>query len=99
MSVFYCYSDRVRQEARHRLQDVGGNIQKEVIMTPKHLVADDAAIYLNISRARFFDFRRFVPTFPKPVKVRLNEGRPRLVWTPEQLDAFALAFWGDRSHG
>ena len=68
-------------------------------MTKKHLVADDAAAYLNISRARFFDFRRFVPTFPKPVKVRLNEGRPRLVWTPEQLDAFALAFCGDRSHG
>lgn len=98
MSVFYCYSYRVEQEARHCLQDVGGNIQKEVIMTQKHLVADDAAAYLNISRARFFDFRRFIPTFPKPVKTRLNEGRPRLVWTPEQLDAFALSFWGGRSH-
>ena len=83
----------------NRLQDVGGNIQKEVIMTQKYLVADDAAAYLNISRARFFDFRRFIPTFPKPVKARLNAGRPRLVWTPEQLDAFALAFWGARSHG
>ena len=83
----------------NRLQDVGGNIQKEVIMTQKYLVADDAAASLNISRARFFDFRRFIPTFPKPVKARLNAGRPRLVWTPEQLDAFALSFWGDRSHG
>jgi len=81
-----------------RLQDVGGNTQKEVIMTQKNLVADDAAIYLNISRARFFDFRRFIPTFPKPIKIRFNEGRPRLVWTPEQLDAFASSFWGVRSH-
>ncbi|HBP5921805.1 TPA: hypothetical protein L5996_35555, partial [Pseudomonas aeruginosa] len=56
-------------------------------MPQKYLVADDAAARLNISRARFFDFRRFIPTFPKPVKVRLNEGRPRLVWTPAQLDA------------
>ena len=68
-------------------------------MPQKYLVADDAAARLNISRARFFDFRRFIPTFPKPVKVRLHEGRPRLVWTPAQLDAFALAFWGERSHG
>lgn len=66
-------------------------------MTKKHLVAEDAAAYLNISRARFFYFRRFIPTFSKPVKTRLNAGRPRLVWTPEQLDAFALSFWG-RSH-
>ena len=67
-------------------------------MLQKYLVADDAAARLNISRARFFDFRRFIPTFPKPIKIRLNEGRPRLVWTPEQLDAFALSYWGDRSH-
>lgn len=67
-------------------------------MIQKYLVAEDAAVYLNISRARFFDFRRFIPTFPKPVKTRLNAGRPRLVWTPEQLDAFALSFWGERSH-
>ena len=88
----------VGQEVRHRLHDVGGNIHKEVIMLQKYLVADDAAVHLNISRARFFDFRRFIPTFPKPIKIRLNEGRPRLVWTPEQLDAFALSYWGDRSH-
>ena len=68
-------------------------------MIDQYLVADDAAVYLNISRARFFDFRRFIPSFPKPIKIRLNEGRPRLVWTPEQLDAFALLFFGDHSHG
>ena len=99
MSVFYCYSDIVRQKARHCLQDVGSNIQNEMIMTQKYLIADEAAAYLNISRARFFDFRRFIPAFPKPIKIRLNEGRPRLVWTPEQLDTFSLSFWGDRSHG
>ncbi|WP_170924016.1 hypothetical protein [Klebsiella pneumoniae] len=41
-------------------------------MTQKYLIADEAAAYLNISRARFFDFRRFIPTFPKPVKTRLK---------------------------
>jgi len=68
-------------------------------MTDQYLVADDAAAHHNISRARFFDFRRFIPTFPKPIKTRVNCSRPRLVWTPDQLDTFALSFWGDRSHG
>ncbi|XFT22295.1 DNA-binding protein [Klebsiella pneumoniae] len=68
-------------------------------MKDQYLVADDAAAYLNISRARFFDFRRFIPTFPKPIKTRLNGSRPRLVWTPDQLDAFALSFWGGCAHG
>ncbi|GKP96180.1 hypothetical protein NUKP71_51860 [Klebsiella quasipneumoniae] len=68
-------------------------------MLKPYLVADDAAAHLNISRARFFDYRRFVSYFPKPITIRLNGSRPRLVWTPDQLDSFALAFWGDRSHG
>lgn len=67
-------------------------------MTTKYLVANDAAIHLNISRARFFDFRRFIPAFPKPIKIRLNGSRPCYVWTPEQLDAFSDSFWGDRYH-
>jgi len=67
-------------------------------MTFKYLVANVAAVHLNISRTRFFYYRRFVFDFPKPIKVRLNSFRPRLVCTPNQLDAFAVAFWGGRSH-
>ncbi len=50
-----------------------------------------------ISISAALDFSISVDSFQRsrsPSKFRLNEGRPRLVWTPEQLDAFALAFGG-----
>ncbi|EPJ3930286.1 DNA-binding protein [Klebsiella pneumoniae] len=60
-----------------------------------YLTAKDAAEYLSVCLSRFYQLKRYIPSFPPYINQTIN-GRKRRVWLASSLYQFSDRFLGGR---